>query len=66
MVYEELRNGGWLFGSSTGINLCAAVEVARRLGPGKTIVTVLCETGHKYLSRLFNADYLAERGLHIP
>jgi cysteine synthase A len=63
MVYRELREEGWFFGSSTGINLCAAVQVAHSMGPGHTIVTVLCDTGAKYQSRLFNAEWLAERGL---
>jgi cysteine synthase A len=66
MVYEEMLTQGWFFGSSTGINLVAAVEVAQRMGPGHRIVTVLCDTGHKYQSRLFNDDYLAEKGLARP
>jgi cysteine synthase len=64
MVYRQLREDGWFFGSSTGINLCAAVAVARRLGPGHTIVTVLCDTGAKYQSRLFNPAFLKAKGLH--
>ena len=63
MVYRLLREEGWFFGSSTGINLCAAVEVAKRLGPGHTISTILCDGGSKYQSRLFNADYLQQQGL---
>ncbi|MGE0622255.1 MAG: cysteine synthase A [Pseudomonadales bacterium] len=63
MVYQELYSEGWFFGSSTGINLCAAVATARKMGPGHRIVTVLCDTGHKYQSRLFNPDYLKEKGL---
>ena len=63
MVYEMLRDEGWFFGSSTGINLCAAVQVAESLGPGHTIVTVLADAGHKYQSSLFNPSFLAERGL---
>ena len=63
MVYQELLSEGWFFGSSTGINLCAAVAVARKMGPGHRIVTVLCDTGHKYQSRLFNEAFLAEKGL---
>jgi cysteine synthase A len=63
MVYQELRHEGWFFGSSTGINLCAAVQVARNMGPGHTIVTALCDTGSKYQSRLFNPQFLAEKGL---
>ncbi|MDA1075667.1 MAG: cysteine synthase A [Proteobacteria bacterium] len=63
MVYRMMREDGWFFGSSTGINLCAAVTVANKLGPGHTIVTVLCDTGSKYQSRLFNADFLREKNL---
>ena len=63
MVYTLLRRQGWFFGSSTGINLCAAVRVAKQLGPGHTIVTVLTDTGQKYQSSLFNAAFLAERNL---
>ena len=64
MVYRMLREEGWFFGSSTGVNLAAAVRVARHLGPGHTIVTVLCDGGGKYQSRLFNRAWLAQRGLH--
>ncbi len=63
MVYRMLEKDGWFFGSSTGINLCGAVEIARELGPGHTIVTVLCDDGSKYMSRLFNPKFLAEKGL---
>jgi cysteine synthase len=64
MVYRMLREEGWFFGSSTGVNLAAAVRVARDLGPGHTVVTVLCDGGGKYQSRLFNRDWLAQRGLN--
>ena len=63
MVYRLLREEGWFLGSSTGINVCAAVETARRLGPGHTIVTVLCDGGGKYQSTLFNSEFLSERDL---
>jgi cysteine synthase A len=65
MVYQLLREEGWLLGSSTGINVCGAVEVARKLGPGHTIVTMLCDGGGKYRSSLFNKEWLAEKGLHV-
>ena len=64
MVYRMLREEGWFFGSSTGLNLAAAVRVARDMGPGHTIVTVLCDGGGKYQSRLFNRTWLTERGLN--
>ena len=63
MVYRMLAQDGWFFGSSTGINLCGAVQIARELGPGHQIVTVLCDDGSKYMSRLFNPEFLAEKGL---
>ncbi|MEQ8486197.1 MAG: cysteine synthase A [Pseudomonadales bacterium] len=66
MVYGQLHQDGWLFGSSTGINLCAAVAVAEQLGPGHTIVTVLCDGGGRYQSRLFNPAFLAGKGLTVP
>jgi cysteine synthase A len=65
MVHRLLREEGWLFGSSTGINVCGAVEVARKLGPGHRIVTMLCDGGGKYRSRLFNQEWLATKGLHV-
>ena len=63
LVHQLLRDEGWFFGSSTGINLCAAVEVANKLGPGHTVVSILCDTGAKYQDTLFNPAFLAEREL---
>lgn len=65
-VYRLLKEEGWFLGTSTGINVCAAVEVAKRLGPGHTVATILCDGGSKYQSRLFNPDYLKERELVAP
>ena len=64
MVYRLLREEGWLLGSSSGINVCGAIEVAQKLGPGHTIVTVLCDGGAKYRSSLFNREWLLAKGLH--
>ena len=66
MVYRLLHQEGWFFGSSSGINLGAAVKIAKDLGPGHTIVTILCDGGSKYQSRLYNPDFLAGRDLTIP
>jgi cysteine synthase A len=49
-----------------GINVAAAVETARRMGPGHTIVTVLCDSGDRYRSRLYDAAWLAGKGLQQP
>ena len=63
MVYRLLHKEGWFLGSSTGINVCGAAAVARNLGPGHTVVTVLCDGGSKYQSRLFNKVFLKKQGL---
>jgi cysteine synthase len=62
-VYRLLHEEGLFVGSTSGINVAAAVEVARDLGPGHTVVTVLCDSGANYLSRLYNRDWLAQKGL---
>ena len=66
MCYNLLRQDGWFFGSSSGINLTAAVKIARQMGPGHTIVTILCDDGGKYQSRLYNPEFLAEKALQVP
>src|SRR5262249_23031832 len=63
MVYRLLREEGLFLGGSTGINVVAAVETARKLGPGHTIVTLLCDRGSLYFKRLFNPAWLKEKGL---
>jgi cysteine synthase len=63
MVYRLLYEEGLFLGSTSGINVAAAVRVARELGPGHTIVTILCDGGAKYSSRLFNRTWLTEKGL---
>jgi cysteine synthase A len=61
-VYRLLREEGLLLGSTSGINVAAAVTLARQLGPGHTIVTILCDGGAKYQSRLFNQAWVKEKG----
>ena len=63
MVYRLLREEGLFLGGSSGINVAAAMQVAAELGPGHTIVTLLCDRGGLYAKRLFNPDWLRERGL---
>ena len=67
-VYRLLHEEGLFLGSTSGINVAAAVRVARELGPGHMIVTVLCDGGAKYQSRLFNREWLESKGLaaHAP
>ena len=62
-VYRLLREEGLFLGSTSGINVAAAVRVALELGRGHTVVTILCDGGAKYQSRLFNRDWLEQKGL---
>lgn len=62
-VYRLLYQEGLFMGGSTGINVAAAVRLAKQMGPGHTIVTILCDSGARYQSRLFNRDWLASKGL---
>lgn len=64
-VNHLLHREGLFLGSSSGINVAAAKWLARRLGPGHTIVTILCDSAARYQSRLFNPDWLKERGLEV-
>jgi len=63
MVYRLLHEEGLFLGSTSGINVAGAVRVARELGPGHRIVTVLCDGGAKYVSRLFDRTWLTGKGL---
>ncbi|MBF2002006.1 MAG: cysteine synthase A [Synechococcales cyanobacterium M58_A2018_015] len=65
VIYQLLRRDGLFMGGSVGINVGAAVALAKQLGPGHTIVTVLCDGGARYQSRLFNREWLAAKGLLI-
>ncbi len=62
-VYRLLREEGLFLGSTSGLNVAAAARVARELGPGHTVVTILCDGGAKYQSRLFNSEWLKQKGL---
>jgi cysteine synthase len=64
-VSRLMKEEGLCMGLSTGINIAGAVALAKQLGPGKTIVTVLCDTGFRYLSTLYNPDWLTARGLPV-
>lgn len=63
VVYQLLYQDGLFMGGSVGINVGAAVALAKQMGPGHTIVTVLCDGGARYQSRLFNQEWLAAKGL---
>lgn len=65
-VYTLLAEEGLCVGGSAGLNVAAAIRVARALGPGHTVVTVLCDGGARYQSKLFNPAFLREKGLPVP
>ena len=65
-VFDLLRNEGLVLGGSSGINIAGAVRMARDLGPGHRIVTILCDYGTRYQSKLFNPDFLRSKGLAVP
>jgi|SRR5690606_7618895 len=66
VLYDLLQTEGLLLGGSSGINVAGAIRLARELGPGKTIVTVLCDSGQRYQSKLYNPAFLASKGLPPP
>jgi cysteine synthase A len=65
-VFDLVAEEGLVLGSSSGINVAGAARLARELGPGHTIVTVLCDSGTRYASRLFNPEFLRSKGLPVP
>ncbi len=66
LIFELVKREGLVLGGSSGINVAAAIKVARKLGPGHTVVTVLCDYGTRYQSKLFNPAFLRERNLPTP
>lgn len=65
-VFDLLQDEGLCLGGSSGVNIAGAVRLADDLGPGHTIVTILCDYGTRYQSKLFNPDFLRKKGLPIP
>ncbi|GGE23043.1 cysteine synthase A [Primorskyibacter flagellatus] len=65
-VFDLLAEEGLCVGGSSGINIAGAVRMAKEMGPGHTIVTVLCDYGTRYQSKLFNPDFLRDKGLPVP
>ena len=66
MVYSMIREEGLVLGGSSGINVVGARRLAETLGPGHTIVTILCDSATRYMERLFNAEFLQSKGLELP
>ncbi|UAL12694.1 cysteine synthase A [Caulobacter segnis] len=66
VIYDLVQYEGLCLGGSSGINIAGAIKLAKELGPGHTIVTILCDHGSRYQSKLFNPEFLAEKGLPTP
>ena len=66
VCFSLLREEGLCLGGSSGINVAGAIRLAKELGPGKTIVTLLCDSGTRYQSKLFNPQFLKKKGLPVP
>ncbi len=66
IVFDLLQNEGLCMGGSTGVNIAGAIRMAREMGPGHTIVTILCDYGTRYQSKLYNPDFMREKGLPVP
>jgi cysteine synthase A len=65
-IYDLLAEEGLCLGGSSAINIAGAVRMAKEMGPGKTIVTILCDYGNRYQTKLYNKDFLASKGLPVP
>ena len=66
ILYDLVRLEGLCLGGSAGINIAGAVAMAREMGPGHTIVTILCDLGTRYQSKLYNPEFLRQKGLPVP
>jgi cysteine synthase len=66
LLFDLIAHEGLCLGASSGVNIAGAIRLARELGPGKTIVTILCDSGTRYQSRLFNPEFLRSKGIPVP
>ena len=66
LVYQLIENQRIILGGSSGINIAGAIKLAKKMGTGKTIVTILCDHGKRYASKIFNKDFLKSKNLPIP
>ncbi|MFN3890221.1 MAG: cysteine synthase A [Beijerinckiaceae bacterium] len=66
VVFDLAQNEGLLLGGSSGVNVAGAIRLAKELGPGHTVVTILCDSGVRYASKLFNPAFLREKNLPVP
>ena len=66
LLYKLIKTEGLFLGTSCGVNIAGAIQMAKEMGPGKNIVTILCDDAYKYFSKMFNKDFLKSKNLPIP
>ena len=66
IIFDLMEHEGFCLGGSSGVNVAGAIRLARDLGPGHTVVTMLCDYGNRYQSKLFNPEFLKGKGLPAP
>ncbi len=66
LVYDLIQEEGLCLGGSSGINIAGAIKLAQEMGPGHTIVTILCDYGNRYASKIFNPEFLKQKNLPVP
>ena len=66
IIFDLVEHEGLCLGGSSGINIAGAIRLAHDLGPGHTVVTILCDYGNRYQSKLFNPDFLRSKDLPVP
>jgi cysteine synthase len=66
LVFDMMAHEGICLGGSSGVNIAGAIRLAFDMGPGHTIVTILCDYGTRYQSKLYNPDFLKSKGLPVP
>ena len=66
VVFDLIQHEGLVLGGSSGINIAAAIRLAKKMGPGHTIVTILCDGGARYQSKMFNPEFLRSKNLPVP
>ena len=66
ILYKLIKTDGLFLGTSSGVNVMGAIKMAKELGPGNTIVTILCDDANKYYEKMFNKNFLNDNNLPIP
>ena len=66
MLFKLIKYEGLFLGLSSGVNICGAIKLGKKLGPGKKIVTILCDDAYKYYDKMFNKEFLMSKEIEYP